>query len=167
MSNVFFIADTHFGHKGIIKYRPFATEGAHTAHIMDKWREVVDDDDLVYVLGDACFTQEGLLCMASLPGRKILVRGNHDNSFTTDELLSVFTDVEGFKRKYKFWLSHAPIHESESRGCINIHGHTHEDAPKTGWHICVSAEVINYTPIDLLTLRRKAHELQPSYYPSL
>lgn len=29
--------------------------------------------------------------------------------------------------KYKgFWLSHAPIHPEELRGCKNIHGHCHD-----------------------------------------
>ncbi len=150
--NVFFIGDLHFGHKGIIKYREFATEADHRAFLMERWRCTVREKDLVYVLGDAAFTDEGLDDIGALPGRKILVRGNHDG-LKASRFLDVFEDVHGMLGKYKMWLTHAPIHPDELRGKVNIHGHVHFKTIPDRRYVNVSAEVIGYTPISLQEVR--------------
>jgi calcineurin-like phosphoesterase family protein len=50
-----------------------------------------------------------------LNGRKILIRGNHDN-FKIGEYLKHFEDVQGICKYKGFWVSHAPIHPAELRG---------------------------------------------------
>lgn len=54
MSNLFFIADLHFGHKNILSYdnRPFIDIETHDKHIINKWNETVGYDDEVWILGD-------------------------------------------------------------------------------------------------------------------
>lgn len=79
----------------------------------------------MYVLGDACFSYESLCLLGTLPGKKILIRGNHDDYVTTGQLLEVFSSIEGTFRYKNFWLTHAPMHPVELRGKINLHGHVH------------------------------------------
>lgn len=147
MSHVYFIGDTHFGHKNITRFRKeFSSEVEHSNFICEQWCDVVTKRDIVYVMGDAAFTRQGLLRFYDLPGRKILVRGNHDE-LNALEYLGVFDDVCGLMQYKKSWLSHAPIHESELRGRFNVHGHCHAGGP-AGLYFNVCAEHINYTPIN-------------------
>lgn len=131
MANVLFCSDLHFGHQRIHKLREFrplygadASEQSHRDLIKMEWREKVTKRDVVYVLGDAAFTMETVSDFADLPGRKILVRGNHD-LLDTQVYLKYFDDVYGLLKYKEFWLSHAPVHPDELRGRINLHGHVH------------------------------------------
>lgn len=125
MANVWFTSDLHFGHKNIHKFRlEVVSEGDNLARICSDWEDLVTKRDDVYVLGDAAFTMDAVDVFRELPGRKFLVRGNHDE-LPTQEYLKYFADVYGLKRYKEFWLSHAPIHPAELRGKINLHGHVH------------------------------------------
>ncbi|MCX6253807.1 MAG: hypothetical protein NTV31_04940 [Bacteroidia bacterium] len=48
----FLIADTHFGHKGIIEMcnRPFQNMRAMNRYMIRRWNECVKEDDLVFFL---------------------------------------------------------------------------------------------------------------------
>lgn len=127
MANVLFCSDLHFGHKNIGKFRNAlsgTTEEDNRFRIMDDWHRKVTKRDIVYVLGDACFTMETIHSFAELPGRKVLIRGNHDR-LDTQVYLKYFDSVEGILKYKEFWLSHAPIHPLELRGKVNLHGHVH------------------------------------------
>lgn len=125
MSNVWFTADLHFGHIGIGKFRKFISDDEdNRAYISSFWLSHVKKRDTVYVLGDSAFTEEALEELGKLPGRKILIRGNHDE-LPIASYLKVFDEVYGLKRYKGFWLSHAPIHPKELRGKVNLHGHVH------------------------------------------
>ncbi len=56
----------------------------HAARIAEQWRDVVRDGDIVLVPGDISWAMRlpeavpDLEWLAALPGRKVLVRGNHD-----------------------------------------------------------------------------------------
>jgi calcineurin-like phosphoesterase family protein len=129
VSHVYFIGDLHFGHTGIEKFRTqFPSEAVHRQYIMDIWTDHVRKRDVVYVMGDAAFTQSGLDSIAQLSGRKILVRGNHD-LLPTECYLSVFEEVYGLLAWKGMWLSHAPIHPTELYGRTNVHGHCHRGGP--------------------------------------
>jgi len=53
---LWFIADTHFGHKNIIGYcsRPFGSVGQMDDALIERWNERVQSGDTVYMLGDFC-----------------------------------------------------------------------------------------------------------------
>ena len=136
MSNVFFISDLHFGHKRITEFqgaserlKRLGDDYIENAHIIiNNWNKVVSKKDLVWVLGDVAFSQEGFEWLKELKGRKKLVRGNHDNYFPTKDWLSIFETVEGITNYKGYWLSHCPIHPQEIRNRLgNIHGHTHSN----------------------------------------
>lgn len=171
MSRVYFIGDLHFGHTHIHKFRTqFPSEIVHRAYLMERWIDTVGKRDVVYVLGDAAFTQEGLDDVGLLPGRKILIRGNHDK-LPTESYLSVFAEVEGVVNYKGMWLTHIPIHPSELYGRTNIHGHCHRGGPQDvhvcpstvrGHHIGATATYFNtcaehlpepYTPIELFEMQ--------------
>ena len=125
MSNVWFCSDLHFGHQNIHKFRrEFESEEANREFIKSSWRDCVTKRDIVYVLGDACFSMDTVANFSELPGEKILVRGNHD-LLDTQVYLKYFSGVYGILKYKEFWLSHAPIHPEELRGKINLHGHVH------------------------------------------
>ncbi len=125
MSTVWFTSDPHIGHKNIATWRKNISSCEHnTEWFFECWRASVGKNDLVYVLGDSIFDRELFPRFAELPGRKILIRGNHDKG-PASELLTVFEDVKALVPYKKFWLSHAPIHPQELRGKINVHGHVH------------------------------------------
>lgn len=156
MSRVYFIADLHFGHKNIMN---FAGEYRHgdseleSRHItIALWNARITKGDVVYVLGDVAFTDEGLNCLQELNGMKYLVRGNHDK-YKTKQYLRIFKDIFGFSTYKGFWISHAPIHPSELRGRRNIHGHVHQNTIRNAYgevderYINVSIENTDGAPV--------------------
>lgn len=132
MSRVYFISDLHLGHKRILEFsgklRDGGTVDEHDQILITKWNSTVRKRDLVYVLGDVCM-HKSLDILGELQGRKVLIRGNHD-TFSTKEYLEHFEEVYGIMKYKRFWLSHAPVHPDELRGCHNIHGHVHANSIK-------------------------------------
>ena len=74
------ISDTHFNHSRILEYcqRPFDNVEEMNEVIINNWNKVINEDDIVYVLGDFCFGNKTMLkeIVSSLKGRKILICGN-------------------------------------------------------------------------------------------
>ncbi len=172
MSSVFFIGDMHFGHKRITeftddcgrKYRYGRDYKENMDIIAERWNERITKRDKVYVLGDVAFSDEGFDKLKTLNGNKILVRGNHDNFFSTKKWLEVFDEVEGIVRYKGYWLTHAPIHPDELRGKGNIHGHSHHnimrlsDGSVDNRYLCVSCEVTDHYPVSIHEIQRGEYE---------
>ena len=125
MANVWFTSDLHFGHKNIHKFRlEISSQEENERRIILDWNNLVTKRDDIYVLGDAAFTMKSVELFKTLPGRKFLVRGNHDD-LDTQVYLKYFKSIYGLKKYKEFWLSHSPIHPNELRGKVNLHGHVH------------------------------------------
>lgn len=151
----YFIADTHFNHENIIKYcnRPFINSKEMNEYIESKWNSIVTPNDIVYHLGDVGFgtTEELNIILNRLNGMKILIKGNHDIRRGTSNWKEIgFTQV--YKKKLivdNLILTHEPIDVEE--GYINVFGHIHnkplDEKFKKNSHICVSCDVIDYTPV--------------------
>jgi calcineurin-like phosphoesterase family protein len=123
----YFIGDPHLGHKNIHTFRKFLKNEEHnTKLITEQWKKTIRNRDQVFVMGDAAFTEEALISLGNLPGRKILVKGNHDDMVSTALQSQVFEEIHGIIKYKRMWLSHAPIHPAELRGKPNVHGHVHE-----------------------------------------
>jgi len=158
---LYFIADTHFGHYNIIRYenRPFCSIERMDKFMIDKWNSVVDDDDIVFHLGDfsLCNTKRSFYIFNRLKGIKYLIRGNHDAYSRTK-----FVERMGFKDVYdEYWLGNSKkillTHKPKDidSNIMNIHGHIHGLFYKNSrWrddnHRCVSVELIDYTPISFM-----------------
>ncbi len=147
MSNVWFCSDLHIGHKNIGKFRSpmgehWKDEEANRETVRQAFLNVVDKRDIVYCLGDIAFTMEAIDFFKELPGKKILIRGNHDTC-NTSAYLKAFEEVYGLWKYKEFWLSHPPIHPDELRGRVNLHGHVHYNTvvgpvnlPDPGYYNC-------------------------------
>ena len=173
MSEVFFIADTHFNHANIIKHaeRPFYRVEDMNEYMINQWNNTVSPDDTVMFLGDFLMGRQPKvnlkLFMERLNGLKFLIRGNHDKFSNQTYLDAGFQTVHDSLAYFldnsdKFLvLTHRPLssfnfapnpslrHLYTRKNAVSIYGHTHE----IGDPHCVSVENINYTPISLSELR--------------
>lgn len=159
MSKKWIISDLHLGHKNILKYsssfRGGTTSEEHDKWLIDQINSKVKKGDLLYILGDVAFCSESLKLVKKIKGMKILVRGNHD-ILSTQEYLEYFQQVYGlWKHKGTFWLSHAPIHPAELRGCLNIHGHVHQNSIQDDRYINACVEMTYGVPQSLDELFEK------------
>lgn len=157
----YLIADTHFGHRNIIDYenRPFRSVQEMDEILIRLWNEVVDYDDLVYVLGDFTLSRRKEVIsnlVNRLNGRKILIMGNHDTRKPKDYIECGF---EVATRKPMMVepgviLMHEPFDDASliANNYIYFFGHVHlnhtlmDDYPNC---MCVSVERIDYRPVDL------------------
>jgi calcineurin-like phosphoesterase family protein len=131
MNEVFFIGDTHFGHKGILEFdetkpfRKFASIEEHDEELIKRWNSTVGRKDTVWHLGDFCFGAVNIAIAGRLNGNKRLVMGNHDIYHAAD-YLKYFSRVFGVIDYKHMILSHIPVHSEQlKRWPINIHGHLH------------------------------------------
>ena len=144
MSRVYISSDFHIGHKNIHNFRrpehcgfpvKFENEAQHREWLFDWVNDNVKKRDILMLLGDIAFTDEALDAVGRLPGRKVIVKGNHD--VQSRSFGEVYEKEHGALRYKHTWLTHIPIHPQELRGQVNFHGHcVSEDTEiltKTGW----------------------------------
>ena len=99
--SVFFTSDPHLGHRSIAKYRPFVRDTQHNSQLfVQDWLKHIGKNDVVYMLGDVAFDDESLKLVGTLPGRKILIKGNHDNFVSTKAQAEVFEEM--LQRSWSF-----------------------------------------------------------------
>lgn len=123
---ILFTADTHFGHRNIIRYcnRPF--------YSVENWNKVVDKEDVVFHLGD--FAVGGAASWSNLlqrlNGKVYLIMGNHD-------VHTIDKGFEGFQYvswemlieigKQKIYLNHYPFlcFSGAKKNTWQLFGHVH------------------------------------------
>ena len=98
MPRTFLTADWHLGETRLqLMQRPFATSEEHVAHLLEKHNQIVQPEDLVYVVGDVLWQKADpaiyLPVIAKFNGRKILIRGNHDRPFTDEQFRPYFEEI--------------------------------------------------------------------------
>lgn len=149
-----FISDTHFSHRNIIKYagRPYASVEEMNCALIENWNQCVGDEDQVFFLGDFGLGSVDHLhsICSKLKGRKICIRGNHDRnaSWMTRVGFSVVLESAFLKiGRHTVELIHIPS-ESEPDH-FQLHGHVHEKRPckiiANQLNLCV--EVWGYKPV--------------------
>lgn len=169
--SAFVTADSHFGHAKSLTFlkpdgdrlRPFDSVEEMDEHMIDNWNRVVNKGDTVYHLGDVVIPRPSLSILERLNGRKILIRGNHDQGPLKD-FSRHFEDVRGAffhpgdsTMRGGLIFTHVPVHPSCLSGHYlgNVHGHLHSNLirlvdgtpdPKY-FNACV--EVNNFTPVPL------------------
>ena len=159
---IYFTSDTHFQHGNVIKLsrRPFETVEEMNATMVGNWQERVGADDVIYHLGDFAWTwnRETKAILASLPGQKHLITGNHDHSGVrkAPEWASVQAYLEvtvplADGREQMFVLFHYPIIEWNGyhRGAINLYGHVHGARPIARQQMDVGVDACGFRPISL------------------
>ena len=138
--NIYFWSDTHFGHKGLIKYgyrQGFTTIEEHDEVIYQRFQETVGKNDRVYLLGDISFynKEENITLMKWLHGRKFIIWGNHDHSLKSavkaePTLVEAAYDYKEIKvDDQRLVLFHFPIlsWHQVGKGSWHLHGHSHNN----------------------------------------
>ena len=101
---VWFTSDLHLGHRMVSRLRGFQEPAEHDDAVADGWVSRVRKDDQVWVLGDLAVSSPAaaLARIATLPGEKHLITGNHDGCFPAHrdayrqqrKYLEVFSSVQ-------------------------------------------------------------------------
>jgi len=158
MTNVFFTADTHFGHARTLALsrRPYASVAEMDAALIDKWNAVVGDDDEVYHLGDVAdiaHTDVGD-CLTRLRGRLHLVLGNNDDRdklAATGRFASVCEMRELVIDGQALFLCHYPLRDwpHAKRGAWHLFGHVHGRLNRAplGLSLDVGIDSHGYAPV--------------------
>ena len=142
MNKIYLTSDLHFCHDKDFIYEPrgFKSVQAMNEGIIKNFNEVMDWTDTLYILGD-CFlydNEEGMRLMRRLPGKKIIIWGNHDTTerkklLNAEEQFLCLGYGEMLKYNgYHFFLSHYPTVTTNNdtdkplkRRVINLCGHVH------------------------------------------
>ncbi len=143
MAKIYLISDTHFNN-----------DKAMDETIIKNWNNTVNEDDIVYHLGNfgnGNFDELKLI-FDKLNGHKYLIMSHHDTSYGKKFFLKL-----GFKEVYeeeytigKYVLTHYP--KDIVPGKINIYGTNNDETLQNFKNkncICVSLEKISYSPIML------------------
>jgi calcineurin-like phosphoesterase family protein len=151
---LWFVSDTHFGHRRLVTGSPdhfdtcrtYATTDEMDADIRKKWLAAVGDGDTVVFLGDLMFgnfngrgEEAARDLLDSLPGDKVLVRGNHDQKIR-GELLDCRDYAAVRWRGMTYLCQHVPFGNGpgddmsvlaslkeglDPATTVLVHGHTH------------------------------------------
>ena len=129
---VFWTADTHFSHRGVIKHnsRPFSCVEEHDEILKSNWNSMVPKkDSLVIVIGDFAWKNHNRF-ISSLNGKKILIVGSHDRM--PQDCLKNFTEVHRGStflniHNQQFFASHCchRVWEKSHYGVPHLYGHSH------------------------------------------
>ncbi len=178
---LYFIADTHFFHKNILKLNPQKRKPGFEKKILKNLSEILKPEDYLFVIGDFIweFRKEFVNTWRSIPGRKFLVKGNHDEWIEEDKLCLFFEKIYSFHtlveaKEKRLLLCHYAAKDLRTRrfselqhkiselyhslNCsLLLHGHVHWNPYGVfcGCHLkgvkCVNVNVefTNYKPVSL------------------
>lgn len=169
-----FTSDQHYQHRNIIAHaeRPFEDLDEMDRVLEERYRAVVRDSDVVLWVGDVSFGDDlwTAALLKRLPGRKWLVRGNHDGTVTRCLRLGFELVVDSMHlliAGHKVTVSHFPpigtsVDERYAArrppkpgpGDFVLHGHTHERARRVGSRIHVGVDAWDYAPVPIGEVER-------------
>jgi len=171
---IYFTADTHFFHKSIIGCcdRPFESVEEMNQVLARNWNSVVAKRDEIYILGDFAYRAkagEVNRLLASLNGRKYLIKGNHDDFLEDNGFVpSAFEWVKDYyvlrHERRKFVLFHYPILEWDGffHDAIHLYGHVHNNGTSIEQHerfsLNVGVDVNDFLPVSIKTVLERAGE---------
>lgn len=170
----YLIADAHYHHKNMQQFTGRPED--FTERINKNIRHIVRPQDEIIFLGDVIFGNQKQLkdILDTLPGRKILTRGNHDRHSHTWFYNAGFDFVCDQITIGQYVLSHFPVDIPDNK--INIHGHFH-NVPAKKWepylverltdnHYLLSLEIVNYQPILLNTAMERKEIIKSLDFPN-
>lgn len=134
----YYISDLHFMHTNIISFdgRPYQNIKEMNAQLIKNWNSVVKNNDIVYILGDFCWStkeEDWLYVLRRLNGQKFLIKGNHDKKIPA-KAKKMFCQICDYKEVYdagrKVILSHHAMlfYPSDYRdNTYMLFGHVHNN----------------------------------------
>lgn len=162
VEKIWLTSDWHLGHKNIIHLsnRPFKTIEQHDEFIVRRFNELVQPDDIVWILGDISFNQSYKNyadLFSRLNGKISVVLGNHDNrqhllKCKQDGLIQDVRESKILNVGDKtIHLTHYPLREWHKfyKGGLHAYGHCHGNIPDYGKSTDVSLECWEYEPVEV------------------
>ena len=172
----YYISDMHFFHKNVTKEgnnfdnRPFNSFAEMHQYMKEKWNSKITNGDTVYILGDIAMrgTNEELIALvAQLKGRKVLIKGNHDD-VSDMRYKNIFEEIYDYKEitdyvdqdAYKLVLSHYPVlmWNGQHRGTIHLYGHTHNTYENEFYQEC-----LRKLNMEMLMQSEKCYDIARAY----
>ena len=155
---IYFTADTHFGHKNVLKLcdRPFETIEEMNETFIENWNKRVTGSDTVYMVGDMFFRcEDPEAILRRLHGKKHLIVGNHDSSwmskvnvekyFKSVELMAITSDGT-----HAVTLCHYPLLSwKHAKTSYMIHGHIHANTDMDFGPMILARENVLNAGVDL------------------
>ena len=182
MPEIFFTADTHFGHGRILEIAPatrkFTSADEMDDTIVERWNAKVGKNDIVYHLGDFCwarYAHEVESYLSRLKGSTHLILGNHDHRPTRKA--KGFASIEHYREikvnDQKIILFHyamrtwnGSFHKEGRLPSWMLYGHSHGTLMRN-WQVKsfdVGVDVWNFTPLsyDEIEEQMKLHKAKPT-----
>lgn len=164
---IYYIADMHLGHTNIIKYchRPFESVEEMNSVLVRNWKERVKEEDTVYIVGDLFYRHKNPeSILEQLPGKKILIEGNHDRSWMKKvdtekyfERIELMAEIKDNGRRVV--ICHYPMMTwfEFGKGTYHIYGHIHDNRNVPYWPLLMEmedafnagVEINNFCPVTL------------------
>ena len=181
--NIYFASDYHIGHQNVIRFdgRPFKDLQEMHLTLIENWNSVVQDEDIVFYLGDFAFKDRGedVWFRKQLNGKIYFIMGNHDKVRNISQLgfekifgddtalggATIYVKDEDANRGYQdIILCHYPIlsWNKSHHGSWHIHGHCHQSItknPEMSWYykrkvIVIGINGWNYTPLSYSDIKK-------------
>jgi calcineurin-like phosphoesterase family protein len=163
----FFTSDTHFDDEFAIQYfnRPFQSTAEMNSVLVERWNNVVTDDDLVYHLGD--FTPKDLSHFTKwvnqLHGTIRVLPGNMDRYWLKDFVVSEkvqvlaplvsleFSELDTGGQPQMIVLCHysMQVWERSNHGSWHLFGHTHGKLKGISKSFDVGVDCTDFMPLSL------------------
>ena len=154
MENVWLTTDWHLYSKEWNDQHPHRSK-ANLERLATNFNSTIGEHDLLIHLGDICDSESAdyetmKKIISSIPGRKILVRGNHDTEKDPYYIGLGFDDVVDVLVIHNMIFTHKPIQVAPDE--LNIHGHLHSEklvSPTVNGYRHINAFGANWNSIDL------------------
>lgn len=153
MENVWLTTDWHLYSKEWNDQHPHRSK-ANLERLAANFNSTIGEHDLLIHLGDICDPESAdyetmKKIISSIPGRKILVRGNHDTEKDPYYIGLGFDDVTDVLIIHNMIFTHKPIQVAPDE--LNIHGHLHSEklvSPTINGYRHINAFGANWNSID-------------------
>lgn len=134
--SLFAIGDLHLSLASDKPMNIFNGWDDYTEKLEENWRSVVKDDDTVVLAGDISWAMglensfEDFQFVDSLPGKKIILKGNHDYWWATKTKMEKFFASNGFDTLnilFNNFFEYENIGICGTRGWVSINGDTENE----------------------------------------
>lgn len=157
--NVWFVSDEHMSHQNIIKYcnRPFKNVNEMDQCIIDNHNSVVNDNDIVFHLGDYTMIPKHEQVMKTfvnkLKGTNIFIMGSHDRWLKNNKNINQIVDIT--IENQPIVMCHYPMHlwPRSHYNSWHLFGHAHFFNTHFGKTYNVSVDLNNFYPISYEQLK--------------
>jgi calcineurin-like phosphoesterase family protein len=171
--STFLYADPHFFHESIIRMcgRPFSSVAEMNETLATSWRAVVRPNDDVIVVGDFAHRADPVALRKlfdSLPGRKNLIKGNHDDKHTLALPWENVRDIAALSiDSTHVVLCHYPMLSwpGSRKGALQLFGHHHGKLRGNQQSCDIGVDVMGWAPVRLATIKTFLATLPPRVDP--